>query len=575
MGAMIRRIGACAVAGLLFSAGAACSDADDGGRVADGGPRDAEGVEDASPDDGGVRDGDASGSDAAASGACDPVENTGCGAGEWCKLDPASGVRRCRAEVTSGVAEAGESCDLVVGDCVAGSVCAQLEAAASPVCAPVCRGTDSSTCGGAAACIPVGDGGFGLCFDLVAADRCDPEDPEASCGLPASCATLAGFGRDGPVSALVCGSEGDGGPGAECSRGGGCRPGLVCLAQPGGLGLCVETCDGASDCSEDRPLCLPFPRSGGEPVGLCNPSCDPAAGIDACPEGFNCQLVVAPEVRGICTPAGEGGLGARCRQQDFAGGTGPCEAGTFCFEFTLANIFVSRCTTTCDEASPCPNDGVCVVPDGLPTGICVFDDGCELGTSTGCEAEETCRYVVTPGFAAGSRLVNACSADGRGELGTPCSALMQCQSELLCAPGLSGDLGCREACATNTDCTDGQCLVFASVPPFSACYYDGCQPLEPDTCDGGRVCNRIVSGATSFLDACIAPGSREPLEACEGPLRPNQCRAPAMCSSLTNVNAGAPTCFVPCAPSSPSCPEGSGCAEIIGWDDDVGLCIPN
>ena len=168
--------------------------------------------------------------------ACDPVLDTGCGAGLHCRL-VMGGETRC-LPATQRIAQPGCS----VGSCAPGQACVIIEGALG--CHPVCRVADDDGCPSDRRCAYRLDeaAAYGVC-----APRC--EIGADDCATGTTCAPTADF--DHPI----CVATGDGGLDAPCGPERRCGVDLACLVDEDG--------------TRCRALCRPAPEPDTCPVGAC------------------------------------------------------------------------------------------------------------------------------------------------------------------------------------------------------------------------------------------------------------------------------------------------------------------
>lgn len=228
--------------------------------------------------------------------ACDPVLQTGCGAGQKCTSvpsdDPATSIAGC---VDDGTVAAGDACtrteDENVDDCAAGSFCVAPPGGGGTLhCRTFCDSTDDATCDGACGLyeglFPAG-GTSGLCEP-----RCDLLDPQCESGLMCTFA---------PDSAPFCSNEIDTPTtlGEPCTFLNECEDGLGCIQES--LSSTDTVCGFLCDARAGRgPYCNDAGGPGTEAAciplaSLYETSSQPDAGvcINCATAGFaNCSLLL-------------------------------------------------------------------------------------------------------------------------------------------------------------------------------------------------------------------------------------------------------------------------------------------
>jgi hypothetical protein len=222
-------------------------------------------------DDGGGID---IGADAGPSGACNPVSQMGCAAGQKCGfvlLDPATGASGA-ACIADGTQALGAECTRPMAanetdNCVAGSWCFDGK------CVGMCSDTSLAGCQQNEACVSVNMvDGFGACLP-----NCDPLNQTGTCPSGQGC-YLAGGGA-------VCAGSAGVAVGEPCEFINSCAPGGVCLGEAG-ASKCRQFCG-------DFTLCL----------------VDDGANIEACGD-CNGKLTTACPLDEACFPIGDGMGGA-------------------------------------------------------------------------------------------------------------------------------------------------------------------------------------------------------------------------------------------------------------------------
>ncbi|MCA9517402.1 MAG: hypothetical protein KC635_20820 [Myxococcales bacterium] len=300
--------------------------------------------------------------------------------------------------------------------------------------------------------------------------------------------------------------------GSPCSAPADCASG-ACLG--GDAKVCVDLCDGAADCSEDRPACLPTSDAA---VSVCASRDDvaglPCAGDDACAAGATCVALDDGVSRCVFACSGGGG---------------------------------------CDGDATC-DDGVCVPPGGF---------GCTLlAAATG--ATSPCANANEHGTCQGAF---RCTAEGAGSCDAATPAVEVCDGADDDCDGTVDDVDCDDADPCTVDACDpdalGQCK---HTPAAGAACEDG------DTCTQGDICTAdgtCVAGSPCACDTaadCVPTGVLHPgcvVATCEG--TPGRC-------VLTPTNAGG-ACGTPDACRvGGTCDDGGVCAGLTDTCDDGNDC---
>jgi len=198
--------------------------------------------------------------------ACDLVANTGCPAGQSCRIHRAQTETGDPLVTTvcspDGTTARGRAC-VENRECAAGLECV-LTPGLERTCRPFCN--SPADCGG----------GDTRCTQMFmppspevghCSDGCDPLDSTAVCGAGRQCrlvvSPIVGSGMDDFIT--NCGPIGPGVDGDPCPSGFDCAPGFVCES------ACFALCDrDAPSCA--RGSCLGFgdPTFGGTRLGFCD-----------------------------------------------------------------------------------------------------------------------------------------------------------------------------------------------------------------------------------------------------------------------------------------------------------------
>ncbi len=183
---------------------------------------------------------------------------------------------------------------------------------------------------------------------------------------------------------------------------------------------------------------------------------------------------------------------------------------------------------------------------------------------------------------------------------TQCLAVVGCAAGLTCTPGIPvGDGGaqtlCVQACTTTPDCSDSLTACTSIPDSGSYCLLNGCGPgsIADGGGNGGGVylaCDSSQTGdGTCYpydFDAglqllCTQAGSVA-LNASCGADRTNGnntlCEAGAVCANFGTAANPLSACYLACAATAPSFPDGGpGCesnAVCIRLGERLGACIP-
>lgn len=324
----------------------------------------------------------------------------------------------------------------------------------------------------------------------------------------------------------------------------------------------VKACQNQSECQSDS-ICINH---------FCVPRCEETG----CTDGLICNIST-----GLCVTGKT--AGETCSDEM------PCMPGLTCSQGTcLASL------TTCDNASNCPNDGLCI------NNICI--DRC---TQNSCKETEVCSgsgLCVTGGKQGDSCSTDApCMRNLICESGTcrniPCDDTHPCENDQLCNNGAclkkcddkinpcKGNQACSAEGLCVDKCYSGSCqngLVCDGKTRLcvvgECSWYDNCPTTEQycdienyrcvnkcnaGTCGEGLVCNderRCVSGECTRTDPCKDPGKACDYETMTCTVK---CQSNDDCSEgkLCYLDG---VCRKPC--SAGSCDTGTVCG-------DDGICI--
>ncbi len=190
-----------------------------------------------------------------------------------------------------------------------------------------------------------------------------------------------------------------------CASSADCHEGAVCSTQSG---VCVETCEGDSDCPEQTRCAH---------VGLCLAECRMDQSDEICPDGTVCKENRRISDFPYCGPADE----VRC------GPGGTCPAGMGC----------NPQSGLCDEESACVSDRDCPEQQlcNQATGRCHDSNGV-CGTDRDCPEEMICH-----------RVHRRCTAPGW------CETHHECPGREQCHPILEQ---CMDRCQMDRHCPDDQ-----------------------------------------------------------------------------------------------------------------------
>ncbi len=220
--------------------------------------------------------------------------------------------------------------------------------------------------GGEGAQAPGGGGAGG--GETCASDPCKLVAPQCGCAEGEQC-TIVGGGDIG------CDDDGTAALGAACNASNDCAAGGLCL---GNLtsGYCAQFCDQDLECDQGICVVQLGDGAGGTIPGvqLCSSTCDPATAA-GCPAGLGCAL--GQESTGpmryffMCFGAGNLGNGQACT------GTADCAPGFGCYNNGTNDACYKNCNVTtqnCTGIQTClalnDQNGMPVVVDGYPLGVC-------------------------------------------------------------------------------------------------------------------------------------------------------------------------------------------------------------
>lgn len=224
---------------------------------------------------------------------------------------------------------------------------------------------------------------------------------------------------------------------------------------------CAPTGDGGTG---DGPPDGPFP------------GCDPAAPALMCSANMTCHVNCNIN-QGMCTPAGTGGHGAACQNDNKN-----CMPGTQCFAYTSLGCDVTACLKFCRTNSDCStatdggvgNGAVClgaVQCGGVSSGhrTCSFDCDPRGAATLGCPVGLKCFRVQ------GDMDQVDCLCPGPTRIkpeGADCPDASECAPGLICNE-MSGTRKCRRLCKrseNSADCPTGQtCTMQAANNTYGVC----------------------------------------------------------------------------------------------------------
>jgi hypothetical protein len=180
---------------------------------------------------------------------CDPVKQTGCGAGLKCTLDP--DVPAC---LTNGSLDWGQVCGTMSSDdckssllCIginsSTSTCHQFCSSDSDCKQPTPAGTPS---GNTAHCLTINGFAYKIC-----SLPCDPKNPTTSCTSPLVC-QLGGNATTDITNCEDKQANQTGTDTTDCSGATACAPGYLCITETSGTTsnkVCRRVCTAIGDCA--------------------------------------------------------------------------------------------------------------------------------------------------------------------------------------------------------------------------------------------------------------------------------------------------------------------------------------
>ncbi|KAL9941911.1 hypothetical protein ACHAO5_008500, partial [Verticillium nonalfalfae] len=494
---------------------------------------------------------------------CVPVLNTGCDAGETCRLQVGGGgLTACVPDTPTGL-----------------------------TCTPACGSTETCTA-------PISGTG---------PNTCEPNNTPANCG-----------DTGGPCSGgLICVDVDVGGISADVCilpqfcvpvLNTGCDAGETCRLQVGGGGLtaCVPDTPTGLTCT---PACgstetCTAPISGTGP-NTCEPNNTPAncgdtggpcdSGlicVDADVGGISADICILPRV---CIPIGNTGcdVGETCRLQIGGGSLTACVPNTpVGLTCTPACGSTETCTApvsgtgpnTCepntapvncgDTGGPCESGLICVDADvgGISADICILPRVCIPVTNFGCTADETCRLQLgggsltacVPNAPVGLTCTPACDST------ETCTAPVSGTGPNTCEPNTVTPANCGD---TGGPCTGGLICVEADAGGISAdiCILPRvCVPVINFGCDTGETCRLQLGGGS--LTACVPdtpPAGLTCTPACDSG---ETCTAPV---SGTGPNTCEPNTVTPanCGDTGGPCSGSLICVEADAGGISADICI--
>lgn len=302
-------------------------------------------------------DGGAS-TDGGTTGACDPVNGTGCASSDlYCVLDLTMDRGVCRT--LPAMKAFGEECSQDLQDCGPGLTCLGFQGDTAPVCHQACV-PGGTTCASVPdttqlyACAVVSQtASYGVCRGSGGA-ACDPLAATPCATAGEVCTPVAG------TLDTACTAAGTTQLGGDCSMSN-CAAGQgICMALTSGTS-CYQPCAQSTDCTQSGYSCV---QVGSETMsyafGICVPpqagACNPIS--NPCPSGQVCS--VNATMNGVeCVTAGTAPIGGSCD-------TVNCAPGGFCTPTQNGNI----CLVPCDPANPTCESGQTCQTFGLDFGVC-------------------------------------------------------------------------------------------------------------------------------------------------------------------------------------------------------------
>jgi hypothetical protein len=289
--------------------------------------------------------------------ACDPVIQSGCGAGEVCTYTSPTTLA-CAPAAMPGL-PLGSPCSPGTPTCAEKDACLQYPGQSTPTCQRICRRATDEGCASLTStgtttytCMLSLDSIYGLCAPVPA--TCEPYHD--TCPMGQGCIPVG-------TNATSCAPEGTGAVGDPCQASG-CRRGSLCETVNGGDPKCVLSCDPRSPsnpCPGAQQSCMPSP---GEMFGNClSPPCNPAQ--DTCPPDQECAIVSI--IGTDCVTPGPNTDGQLCGD----GHGGGCVRGEICANISTGTTTGPlSCHKACDAAHGCGSNACPLTIPGFPFGAC-------------------------------------------------------------------------------------------------------------------------------------------------------------------------------------------------------------
>lgn len=453
---------------------------------------------------------------------CSFVGNAGCtGAANACSFLATIGTTIVGACGASGMGGEGEACTQNGASmtCRADLACINFGAGGSR-CARKC--STAAPCRAGQTCQDTTINGMvtGLKICAPTLDACTPnpcfEANKRTCTATAGaaiCSCDTGFGSaDG--GACVCQPQCSGrqcGPdqcGGSC---GGCMAGL--------------TCDGAGQC-----VCVP--QCTGKQCGPdgCNGTCGTCTATQACSAAGQCVCV--PQCSGkVCGPDGCGGSCGTCGSGTLCNAAGQCQPCTpQCSGRVCGSDSCTGTCGTCSSPQVCNASGQCITMM------------CNPVTQQFCSASQRCIWNGSS---------NVCTSIGTRGRGASCSTFADdCAAGLACI-GMGSFEACREYCASDGDCANGECVYTLAGTSTRMCS-NACNPVSDTGCVTGGCHVSNIGGATEVAD-CTAEGFGSQGSSCSSNA---DCQGGYVCSGSQ--------CRKVCSLGT-TCVGGSQCAQVSSW----------
>ncbi|HVW27339.1 MAG TPA: MYXO-CTERM sorting domain-containing protein [Polyangiaceae bacterium] len=501
-------------------------------------------------------------SDTCQSGTCTGASPVTCTAKDQCH-----GVGTC--DTTSGLCSNPNKADGT--SCNDNNACTRTDTCqsgactgASPVVCPV-----PDQCHTAGTC----NTSTGTCSNPVKPDGTACDDAKA-CTTPDTCTAgvCGGAARvcnDGIACTVDSCSESAGGctvntSACQCTTNAACDDGDACDG--------VETCDlstytckkgTAVDCSQLTDPCN---------TGTCNPangvcSAVPKPNGTTCNDGNACTQTDTCQV-GTCT----GSNPVVCTPLDQCHATGACNP---------ANGVCSNPTRA--DGTSCSDGDACTTTDSCVAGACVAGPALACNDGNPCtvdKCDHSTGCVFTPGGAGAACGPAASCSGGQETLATTCSGLSStCPAALVkdCAPYACGATACLAACASDSDCAQGNYCSSAGkcVPkagPGTACVA-GNQCLS-SFCTDGMCCDSDCTGQCEACNVAGEEGTCSPVKGKPAGTRPacvgDGTGCDGACDGVTRNKCAVPDQSTQCR--APSCDAASNTATLRAVCNGQGSC---